>query len=84
LPGNIYAQQHQLAPAISYYEEAVYMVPNRFVSRKKLADLYEAAGQTGKACFWYQSVLLLLVKVPSDIVDQVKMETISAINQVCR
>lgn len=49
------------------YKTAVYMVPNRMISRKNLIDFYIKIKDTAKAIYWANSIVNMPVKIPSKI-----------------
>ncbi|MDQ3844385.1 MAG: O-antigen ligase family protein, partial [Bacteroidota bacterium] len=56
---------HNIQEAENLYKTALYMVPNRMVSRYDLLNFYSAMKDTTNAMYWATSIVTMEVKVPS-------------------
>ena len=74
LTGDAYLALGDTLNAIKYYLTAIYSVPKRFSSRKKLANVYQQTNDRVKEIYWLQSIINLPEKVPSKITKQIKEE----------
>ncbi len=73
LTGDAYLAIGDTVNAIKCYLTAVYIVPKRFISRKKLVDIYRQTNNIKAEVFWLKSIVDLSEKVPSEITKQIKM-----------
>ena len=64
--GDYYLQKRNVDSAIFYYTTALYLVPNRFKPRKRLADLYNSIADTTNEAYWLKSIINLKAKVPTE------------------
>lgn len=69
---SYYTENKMLQSAEESYLKAIYMVPNRFVPRFHLFELYIKSTQNGKALECGNSILNLPVKVPSLKIKDIK------------
>jgi len=74
LLGDFYTQNNNFKDAEKSYLMAINMVPNRFVSRKALLDLYVAYKSHAKAKRVAEIILSLAIKVDSYQVRKIKLE----------
>ena len=56
------------------YKWAVYMVPNRMVSRFDLMNFYVRQNDTTNAIYWAKSIINMPVKIPSNITEHLKKQ----------
>ena len=75
LAANIENELKNYTKAEQYFKTAIYMVPNRMVSRKNLLDFYVQQKDTPNALLWANSILNMPIKVPSTITDNIKNTT---------
>ena len=75
LSANIEAELKNIAKAEQDYKTAIFMVPNRMVSRKKLLDFYIQQKDTIPAIFWAKSIINMPVKVRSNITESIQVKT---------
>ena len=75
LAANIENELKNYPQAEQYYKTAIYMVPNRMVSRKNLLDFYVQQKDTPNAIFWANSILNMPIKVPSTTTENIKNTT---------
>jgi len=54
------------------YKTAIYMVPNRMLSRSNLLDFYLERKDTSSAIYWANSIIHMPVKVPSSITNSIQ------------
>lgn len=64
------------------YLKAIYMVPNRMGSRFDLLNFYVARNDTTKAVYWAKSILNMPIKVPSDRVENMLLQTKSSLEKL--
>lgn len=74
LLGDFYTQNNNFKEAEKSYLMAIHMVPNRFLSRKGLLDLYVAYKSHSKAKEVAENILSLGIKVDSYQVRKIKLE----------
>jgi len=60
--------------AVKNYKTAIYMVPNRMISRADLLDFYLERKDTANAIFWANSILNMPVKIPSIITRNIQLK----------
>jgi hypothetical protein len=72
LIGNAYLGKREFRTAEYYYLCSVFMAPNRFGSRFKLADLYRTINDTASEKYWLNSILHLPEKIPSKLTQIIK------------
>jgi predicted Zn-dependent protease len=72
--GDIYFKLGKNAEAENAYRDAVYTVPSKFISRKKLADFYRATGNKNAEKIWLQSLIDLPMKIVSPQAEAIKRE----------
>ena len=65
LSAEIENELQNYSQAEADYKKAIYMVPNRMVSRNELLDFYLERKDTTNAILWANSILNMPVKVPS-------------------
>lgn len=70
--GQLYFQDSNFTDAEKHFLKAVYMVPNRFVSRELLIDFYIRAGKDEEAVRWIKQTLNMPIKVKSQNVDRIR------------
>lgn len=70
--GDYYLQRKQYSQAEFFYETALYMVPNRFRSRDRLANFYRLLGNKEKEKYWLKSIVDFPEKIPSNVSKQIK------------
>lgn len=70
--GEAYFQKKMFKEAEYYYKQAIYMVPNRFVSRYKLCLLYKTTQSPEKEIYWLNSIQNLPEKIPSATTKSIK------------
>ena len=70
--GLLYQESGANSLAELHFLKAVYMVPNRFRSRKMLVDFYVSTGNVNKAKFWANETFRLKEKVPTPLTKQIK------------
>ncbi len=63
------------------FKTAIYMVPNRMLSRKELLDLYIAQKDTVNAMYWAKSILNMPVKVPSTITKNTQQRVMQILSE---
>lgn len=71
---EIYKKQHNLDKAIALRQWLCYFLPNRFLLKKELLQLYQAKGDEAKAKQTAQAILAMPVKIPSSEVTGIKHE----------
>lgn len=59
--------------AINFYQKAVFMVPNRFITKSKLMEIYLLKKDTLEAQRWARSILDAEVKVRSPDIDTLRL-----------
>jgi len=64
------------------YKTAIYMVPNRMISRKNLLDFYLERKDTVNAIYWAQSIINMPVKIPSQITKAVQKNTYQILQKI--
>ncbi|KAA2239364.1 hypothetical protein F0L74_24485 [Chitinophaga agrisoli] len=69
--GTAYELAGDITAAESSYLQAVYMVPNRFVTKMQLFSFYERQGRLAAMQKWGRIILAQPVKIPSARVDQI-------------
>lgn len=74
---DIYALLGDYSKAEHAYLQAIYMVPNRFTSRYSLYRLYKQTHQYSNAATARYQILHLPVKVPSRLIDDIKIELLN-------
>ncbi len=57
------------------YKTAIYMVPNRMVSRNELFKYFVYRKDTINAVYWGHSILNMPVKIPSHKIDDIRQKT---------
>jgi O-antigen polymerase len=67
LSAAIEAELQNYIQAEKDYKTAVYMVPNRMISRKNLLDFYLERKDTTNAIYWANSIINMPVKINSEI-----------------
>lgn len=65
LSAAIESELQNYAQAEADYKTAIYMVPNRMVSRNELLNYYLEIKDTANAAYWANSILNMAVKIPS-------------------
>jgi hypothetical protein len=66
------------------YKTAVYMVPNRMLSRKDLLDFYIERNDTTNAIYWARSIINMPVKIPSGITNNIQGKTKLILNTLVK
>lgn len=79
--GLLYHESGANSLAELHYLKAVYMVPNRFRSRKMLVDFYVSTGNINKAKFWANETFRLKEKVPTPLTKQIKEQIKNIANE---
>jgi tetratricopeptide (TPR) repeat protein len=74
--GDYYSMNNQPDKAERAYITAINMVPNRYIPRKALLDLYIAQRKINEARVLAQKILSLAVKVDSYQVKKIKLEAV--------
>lgn len=74
-------QQQRYQEAEAALQKAIYMVPNRFLPRFQLFNLYLATAQQQKADSVGDAILQLPVKIPSPVVTSIKEQTRKGISK---
>lgn len=82
LSASIEYDLHNYIQAENDYKTAVYMVPNRMMSRKVLMDFYIERKDTLNALRWAKSILEMPVKVPSEITYNTQRQTRETIRKL--
>lgn len=82
LSASIEYDLHNYFQAEKDYKTAVYMVPNRMMSRKVLMDFYIERKDTLNALRWAKSILEMPVKVPSEITYNTQQQTRETIRKL--
>lgn len=77
LLGDIYMKLGKVTKAESAYKEAVYAMPSKFYSRKKLADFYNITGNKVEEKSWLNLIINLPIKVHSPEAEKIKLEASS-------
>lgn len=84
---NVYTLSARIANELGDYKTAeqdfktaLYMVPNRMLSRYNLMNFYLERKDTTNAAYWVKSILNMPIKVPSDI-TRVTKERVRKINK---
>jgi O-antigen ligase len=72
LSAQIEQELQHYARAEEDYKTAVYMVPNRMVSRYDLLNFYIEKKDTGNIIYWSNSITNMPVKIPSKITSGIK------------
>lgn len=72
LIGDALMAEKNYLQAERYYLDAIYMVPNRFISRKKLADFYRTTANVESEKHWLLSILQMPVKKQDNTVADIK------------
>lgn len=62
------------------FTAAVYMVPNRMLSRHELLLYYVNVKDTAKAIYWAGSILEMPVKIPSNLTTRTREQTATILN----
>ncbi len=75
LMGNLLLEKRQFPEAEKQFIQAVYLEPKLFGNRQALFQFYYQTKQWNKAVYWGNSILNLKVKIPSKIVENIKIET---------
>jgi hypothetical protein len=75
LSSKINTELGNLEVAEDDLKTAVFMVPNRIVSRKALLDFYVETKDTSKVIIWGESIIRMPIKVPSRITEVIQEET---------
>jgi O-antigen ligase len=75
LSAAIEAELQNYIQAEKYYKTAVYMVPNRMISRKNLLDFYLERKDTTNAIYWANSIINMPVKINSEITKNIQQKT---------
>ncbi len=65
LSANVENELQKYTQAEADYKKAIYMVPNRMVSRNELFEYYFERKDTANAIYWGNSIINMPVKVPS-------------------
>ena len=66
------------------YKIAIYIVPNRIVSRKELLDFYLERKDSMKAFYWANSIISMPVKIPSEVPLKIKENTKKILTQLLK
>lgn len=66
------------------YKAAIYMVPNRMLSRKNLLEFYLERKDTVNAIYWSNSIINMPVKFPSQITKNIQQNTIEILLELSR
>jgi hypothetical protein len=74
LAGDIFLLGMDTLAAIIFYEKAIFLVPKRFISRQKLAAVYEMMHDSTNEQRWLNSIINLPEKVPSEITNKIKIK----------
>nr|MBA3675113.1 hypothetical protein [Chitinophagaceae bacterium] len=82
LIADAYFDSKQNNYAEKYYKAAVYMIPNRIISRKNLLDFYISTNQQEKAIFWAQSIIKMKIKIPSPVTNNIQQQTKSILKDL--
>jgi O-antigen ligase len=75
LSAAIEAELQNYVQAEKDYKTAVYMVPNRMISRKNLLDFYLERKDTANAIYWTNSIMNMPVKINSEITKNIQQKT---------
>lgn len=70
--GNVYKAKKNMPSAEKAYLTAIDMVPNRFIERYRLYQLYKEIGDPKKAKKIKEDMLQLPVKIPSEMIENIK------------
>jgi tetratricopeptide (TPR) repeat protein len=70
--GDVHLSKQRLSEAEYHYKMALYIVPNRFISRKKLADFYKKTNKPYEEIYWLRTIMELPEKIPSDLTKLIK------------
>ena len=84
LSAEIEMDLKNFAQAEQDYKTAVFMVPNRMVSRKNLLDFYIERKDTANTIYWAKSILNMPVKIPSEKTQSILNSTKIIINQISK
>jgi tetratricopeptide (TPR) repeat protein len=82
LLARLYEERGVLEKAEYHYLQSVYMVPNRFESRWKLAEFYLRKKDNAQAEQWAESIMILPVKIPSEKVDRIREAAMGLIKKL--
>jgi O-antigen ligase len=77
---QLYFDTKMTEKAEQHFLKAVYMVPNRFVSRELLIDFYIKSGNHKQAQYWAIQTLRFPEKVPSETTKRIKQRLHAYIN----
>lgn len=75
LKADIEQELRMYAEAEKSYLRTIYMVPNRMGSRVDLLNFYINRNDTMKALYWAKSIINMPIKVPSERIDKMLLET---------
>lgn len=75
LMGNLLLEKKQFSEAEKQFIQVVYLDPKLFGNRQVLFQFYYETKQLNKAVYWGNSILNLKIKIPSKIVENIKIET---------
>src|SRR6185436_471795 len=63
--GEILMSQRKYREAISYYEQAHFIIPNRFIPCYSLMKIYSEIGDPDETNRWASLIITMPVKIPS-------------------
>jgi hypothetical protein len=66
--------RHQIQQAIQSYEEAHFIIPNRFLPSYNLMKIYQGLGDKENTEIWKMTITRTPVKIKSEITDLIKQE----------
>ncbi len=75
LKADIYYELGNNIEAEKNYLVAVYMIPNRMVSKFNLMQFYLKTNQKEKATYWANAILTMKIKIPSNTTNDIKNNT---------
>lgn len=84
LSASIQVELQNYAQAEKDYETAIYMVPNRMISRSNLLNFYLERKDTANAIYWANSILYMPVKVSSKTTDNIQQKTKEILMQLSK
>ena len=70
--GNSYEGSGDLEKAIKSFEQASMIMPVKFYPKYRLVKIYQQTGEDEKACVLARQILNMDVKIPSDIVTDIR------------
>ncbi len=75
LKADILYEQHKITEAEKYYLQAVYIVPNRMLTKYTLMQFYKQTHQLKKAKYWATVILKMPIKIPSATTEELLKRT---------